>query len=439
MQLIPKSMLARTIWVLGIGFILMIADGIFVTVMLMHSNSNSSTYYELITRVKVITRLTSNTNALHRTALLNNLNDPLLDVSWNASKPDISKIHFDWATSKMNFHLMQFLKKLPIQHLVVGHPNSDTSNSSEHFILTIQLDDNSWLQFRGQAPHKHRAFFANIIGIFIVFIVSIFFIALLISRQIIKPLRSFSNAAISFSVDINAMPLAESGPIEIIHTARAFNTMQQRISHFVKERMQIIAAISHDLRTPLTRLRLRFDAMNNLPEYEKIIMDINDMQTMLDATLAFAKDDSKQEERTKINLTSLLQTICDDAIDAGGKIECDLQLGIEINCGPVALKRAVNNIVDNSLRYGGSALVTLRREMQQVIISVRDQGTGIPEDEQQKVLMPFYRIEKSRNKHTGGTGLGLTVAKTIISAHGGEISLENMEEGGLQVVITLPL
>jgi len=439
MQLIPKSMLARTAWVLGIGFILMIADGIFVTVMLMNSNEKSSTYYELITRVKIITQLTSNTTISHRTALLNNLNDPLLDVNWNEHKPDLSDIHFDWATSKMNFHLMQFLKDLPIQQLLVGHPNPEVSNASELFILTLQLNDNSWLQFRGHAPHKHRAFFANIMGIFIVFIVSIFFIALLISRQIIKPLRSFSNAAISFSVDINATPLAETGPIEIIHTARAFNTMQQRISHFVKERMQIIAAISHDLRTPLTRLRLRFDAMDDLPEYDKIITDINDMQTMLDSTLAFAKDDSIQEESTKINLSSLLQTICDDAIDTGGSIKCDLQLGIEINCGPVALKRAINNIVDNALRYGGNALVTLHSDMQQVSIVVKDQGPGIPEQEQAKVLMPFYRIEKSRNKHTGGTGLGLTVAKTIISAHGGEITLDNMKERGLQVIITLPL
>lgn len=438
-MLIPKSMLARTAWVLGIGFILMIVDGIFVTAMLMDSNKKSSTYYELITRVKIITQLTSNTETIRRATLLEDLHDPLLDVTWNALKPDVSDIMFDWATKKMNFHLMHFLKELPIQQLSVGHPKSDRPDASERFILTIQLNDQSWLQYRGKAPHKHQAFYANIIGVFIVFIVSIFLIALLISRQIIKPLREFSNAAISFSVDINATPLAETGPIEIIQTARAFNTMQQRISHFVKERMQIIAAISHDLRTPLTKLRLRFDSMDSLPEYDKIMTDINDMQTMLDSTLAFAKDDSKQEKRSRINLTSLLQTICDDKIDAGANIECDLQLNVEINCGPVALKRAIHNIIDNALRYGVNAHVSLCADTHQVSISIKDHGPGIPEHEQQKVLMPFYRIEKSRNKHTGGTGLGLTVAQTIISAHGGKISFENIEEGGLQVIVTLPL
>lgn len=444
MKIIPKSMLARTAWVLGIGFILMIADGIFVVKMLLNSESKSSTYYEFITRVKIITQLTSTTERSQRSTLLNSLNEPQLEILWAETEPDQADLVYDWATKKMNKHLMHFMHNQPVKQIMLGHPKPPPSNSfdqqvdKEKFVLSMQLTDNSWLQFKGRIPNKHRTFVTNVIAIFIVFIVSIFLIALLISRQIIKPLRGFSNAAITFSVDINSVPLAETGPTEIIQTARAFNIMQKRISNFVNERMQIIAAISHDLRTPLTRLRLRFESIETLPDHDKIMSDIKDMQTMLDSTLAFAKDDSKQETRKKVNLTSLLQTICDDNADTGGVINCSLQPGIEYKCGPVALKRAINNIIENAQRYGEYARIELNADTDSITIKISDKGPGIPEEEQQKVLNPFYRIEKSRNKDTGGSGLGLTVAKTIISAHGGEIILKNAADVGLMVIITLP-
>ncbi|MFV2058472.1 MAG: ATP-binding protein [Thiohalomonadales bacterium] len=441
MKLMPKSLLARTAWVLGIGFIFMIIEPIIASMVLLNAETKISNYFELITRVKVVTKIISNTKPQDRPWLVSMLGDRLLEISWTTDKPNLQDAKFDWATSQMNAHLSKFFRDVPIQTLITGHPKTQEKqdNDKHRFILFMQIEDSSWLRFRGESPHHQQSLYANAIAILLIFLVSIYLIALLISRQIIKPLREFSAAAIKFSVDINASPLAECGPTEIVQTARAFNTMQQRISHFVSERMQIIAAISHDLRTPLTRLRLRFDGMDKLSDYDKIMSDIDDMQTMLDSTLAFAKDDSKKEVRSRVDLTSLIQTLCDDSSDAGGDIQCELQIAVEYTCGPVALKRALTNIIENALRYGNCAHIQLAADTQQITITISDQGPGIPENEQHKVFMPFYRIEKSRNKKTGGTGLGLTVAKTVISAHGGEITLNNTEGSGLKVSISLPV
>lgn len=280
----------------------------------------------------------------------------------------------------------------------------------------------------------------NFLNLFIVAIVELaglVFIAYVISRQLVKPLSQLSEMAQRFSIDMQTTPLPIKGPIEVRETAKNFNLMQQRIQRFVEERMLLIAAISHDLRTPLTRLRLRVDL---LPEEQrqKALVDLDDMNIMIQSTLAFVRDDSSKEISTKADLASLVRTVCDDVSDILGPAEYIGPQKYIVICKPQGLKRALCNLIENAVKYGVRASVTLSSKLGYTIITIDDQGEGILDKEFEKVFLPFYRIEHSRNKTTGGVGLGLSVSRTIIQASGGDISLENLSNGGLRVKVKLP-
>ena len=264
------------------------------------------------------------------------------------------------------------------------------------------------------------------------------FIGYIISRQLVKPLKQLSETAQRFSTDMQCSPLPLKGPKEVREAAQSFNLMQQRIQRFVEERMQLVAAISHDLRTPLTRLRLRVDGLPD-SEQQKAIRDIEEMRSMIQSTLAFIRDDAAKEQSTKIDLASLLSSICDETSDAFGPAEFQGPDKCIRDCKPMALKRALTNLIENAVKYGKQANVILSctNDIAQIIIS--DQGNGIPETEFENVFLPFYRIEKSRNRKTGGVGLGMSVARTIIQGHGGKISLCNQTpQQGLCITIELP-
>jgi len=306
-------------------------------------------------------------------------------------------------------------------------------------IVTVQLADKTWMRFDSLLPHTHELWVWSIVAVVRVFLITIYILALLVSRQIVRPLRLFSNAALRFSTNLDAEPLASNGPREFLGVIEAFNTMQERIRRFVNERMQILAAISHDLRTPLTRLRLRFENWDDPQQQQKALADLKDMQAMLDSTLAFARDDASDEGSTRVNLNALLYSVCDDSVDTGADVSCDIpEQEIQALCKPIAMRRAIQNLLDNAIKYAGAVEVELKQSEQDILILVKDRGPGIDSLEKEQVFSPFYRVEKSRNRETGGTGLGLTVARTIARAHGGDISLSDREGGGLVVSLSIP-
>ncbi len=251
------------------------------------------------------------------------------------------------------------------------------------------------------------------------------------ARKITAPLAGFAAAAERLGTDPDAPPLAETGPREIRDATRAFNRMQTRLKRYVDDRMQMLAAISHDLRTPLTRLRLRAELIEDPEQLRRTLADIAEMEAMIDATLAFARDDARAEARTRVDLAALLQTICDDLADSGLCAALGDAERCPISCRPGAMRRAFGNLIDNAVKYGGRADVRLAVDTGHAIVTIDDDGPGIPEDELEQVFAPFYRLERSRNRDTGGVGLGLAVAKTIIHAHGGDIQLINRDAGGL--------
>lgn len=201
----------------------------------------------------------------------------------------------------------------------------------------------------------------------------------------------------------------------------------------------MVAAISHDLGTPITRMRLRAEFVEDDDQKKRMLADLDDMERMVKAALSFTRDEATCEPRTSVDLRTLLQRVCDDVSDTGHEI--DLMAGevpVPYACRPAALRRALTNLVENAAKYGKRARVSLRGTARTAIVRIDDDGPGIPEDLREQAFKPFGRLESSRSRETGGTGLGLTVARTIIRAHGGEIALTNRPEGGLRVDVTLP-
>jgi signal transduction histidine kinase len=263
-------------------------------------------------------------------------------------------------------------------------------------------------------------------------------------RRLLVPVRTLARAAERLGRDVvNAPPLPESGPIEIVTAASAFNTMAARIRRFVEDRTFLLTAIGHDLRTPITRLKLRAEYMEDEEQRLKMLADLDEMEAMVAATLAFGRDITTTEPVARINLASLLRTILDETADGAPEQAEALEfLGpdhLTIQARPLALKRALTNLVGNALKYGDAARIALHQRSKELVeIDIDDNGPGIAVEEMEMVFEPFRRLETSRNRETGGSGLGLSIARNIIRAHGGDIVLQNLPERGLRASVTLP-
>ena len=259
------------------------------------------------------------------------------------------------------------------------------------------------------------------------------------ARSAARNLSQFSAAADAVGRSVDAPLLPESGPREVRLAAKAFNRMQERLRRFVNDRTQMLAAISHDLRTPLTRLRLRAEFVDDDAQRGKMLSDIAEMEAMIAATLAFARDDAVREPRSPQDLDQLLDQLASDLCDGGYPVHYEPTQPVVVTCSPGGLRRALANLAENAVKYGGVARLTLARTGDLVTILIDDDGPGIAPEMAEQVFQPFFRLEGSRNRDTGGVGLGLSVARTIIRGHGGDIALTNRPEGGLRVTVTLPV
>jgi signal transduction histidine kinase len=225
---------------------------------------------------------------------------------------------------------------------------------------------------------------------------------------------------------------------EIDAIADSFNQMQQRLKRFVDERTYMLAAISHDLRTPLTRLRLFAEYVGDEQQRRLVLNDIEEMEQMIRASLTFASDESRLEPHSGVDLAALLISLCDTVSDAGGKAFYEGPDHAELPCQPIAMRRAFSNVIDNACKYGSQAEVCLLESADAIEITVADRGPGIPADQVAFAFLPFRRLEGSRNRESGGVGLGLTIARDVFHGHGGSITLASAASGGLLVRVRLP-
>jgi signal transduction histidine kinase len=215
--------------------------------------------------------------------------------------------------------------------------------------------------------------------------------------------------------------------------------MQTRLRSLIENRTRLLAAISHDLRTPLTLLRLRAETVENVQERDKMLSTIAEMDSLIGTTLRFARDDSASEPRHETDVTALVRSVVDEMRDAGHSVRMQAGPSITYTCRPAALKRAVRNLLDNAVKYGKTGSAEVHMAAHSVEIDIDDDGPGIPEAELARVLEPFYRLEESRSRETGGVGLGLAIAQSIVQAHGGKLTLGNRHAGGLRASILLPV
>lgn len=267
--------------------------------------------------------------------------------------------------------------------------------------------------------------------------IAVIIVSALVVYHINGPLRTFAGAARRFGTNINSPPLPVKGPREVRAAVSAFNDMQERLKRLISDRRQMLAAVSHDLRTPITLLRLRTEFVENEMEREKMLATLTEMEEMVESILRFVRDDADHEEVQSVDLVALINAVCDDISDIGGKAIFDGPDRLIYRCRPNSLKRALSNLVDNAVKFGGSALVRLNEAGRNIEVVIEDNGPGIAESELGAIFDPFYRIESSRSRDTGGVGLGLSVARSIIDAHGGRILIENRPEGGLRVKVEL--
>ncbi len=257
-------------------------------------------------------------------------------------------------------------------------------------------------------------------------------------RRITSPLVHLSAAADRFGRGEATEPLAEQGPSDIQHTIRAFNQMRARLERFVQDRTHMLAAISHDLRTPITALRVRAELIEDLETRHRIVGTLDEMQRMTEATLAFVREESAQEDTRLIDLAALVESLCDDLSDTGQPVSFSGPTKAPYRCRSVSLKRALGNLVENAVTYGKRARVALIEERNRLCIDIDDDGPGIAEADMDRVFEPFVRLESSRSLETGGVGLGMAIACSIVRQHGGDITLANREEEGLHTTVWLP-
>jgi signal transduction histidine kinase len=451
-RLWPDTLVGRTVLVLLCGLLLSQLAGVLIYSANRLELANRLDARHTAERIAGVVRLVEETSEPERGRAVNAMDVPGLRIGWG-ERPlisdddgdDIADSDNDVGNLMIRDDLVRRLPSHEIRSVIRDRPpvmpsdRPDPGPGMRHShpptaLVSVHLSDGSWLNFAAplsppNEPLWRPRFFAPLgSGLLVVIVLSVFAV-----RRAAKPLALLAAAAQRLGRDVTAPPVPVSGPREVRAAAQAFNEMQTRLRRFVEDRTELIAAISHDLRTPITRMKLRAEFVEDEEERSKMLADLDDMEEMICATLSFARDDVARETRGPVDLAAVLKDLCDvfDATYQGPD-------SLTVTGGAAGLKSAFANLLENANKYANGARVTLAAGDGQVTVVAEDDGPGIPQEELDRVFTPFYRLETSRNRDTGGVGLGLAVARSAIRKHGGDICLTNRTGGGLRAVVTLP-
>ncbi len=328
--------------------------------------------------------------------------------------------------------IVEALRPFPVTHL------AQDPSTREGVLMQVRLNDGNSLVIHARRVPKPVSTW--VVWTLLAELIVLAFFAWQAVRLVIRPLADLAAAADELGPDLRGITLSEGGPAEVSRASRAFNAMQHRISGYMDERVEILAAISHDLQTPITRMRLRTDLMDETSERDKLRQDLEAMQVLVKEGLTYARTlHGESEVPCLLDVDALLESLVSDYQDTGQRVTLEGQASAPLLTRPQALRRILTNLIDNALKFGDEARVEVTLAETRLTIAVIDAGAGIPPDQLDAVLKPFYRVEGSRNRTTGGTGLGLAIAHQLAVAIGAELSLRNREQGGLEAKLALPL
>jgi signal transduction histidine kinase len=303
----------------------------------------------------------------------------------------------------------------------------------------VELGRGQWIEAESIHPARDSRWFFRLVQNLIIVDCAMLLLAFFAVRLATRPLSVLADAAEQLGRDINRPPLKESGAVELVRASKALNSMQDRLKRYVETRIESLAAMSHDLKTPITRMRLRAEMLEDAELKARFSRDLDAMQEMVTSALETMRGLSESGEPSHpVDIGALISSLKEDAEEAGHQVSVAGHPIRPLVGRAQALKRCLQNLLDNALAYGQRADITVSDEAKALRISIADHGPGIPEAEMEKVFDPFYRLEASRNRNTGGTGLGLSIARNIAQSHGGSVSLRNRPEGGLEAILLLP-
>jgi signal transduction histidine kinase len=303
--------------------------------------------------------------------------------------------------------------------------------------VNVRLKDGTWARFRA-APMRIPRLPSSLLVYLGLMLSVVAAVVLLAVRSVTRPLRVLGDAARSLGEDLARPPLPEEGPREAREAARAFNEMQARLRGMVDQRTRALSAMSHDLRTPITRLRLRSEMLEDQALREKLQADLDDMQRLVDGTLQYMRGLKEAEPIHRVDVNGLAAGLADDFASTGRPIEVSGRAERPFRGRPLALRRALTNLLENARAYAGTATLRIHDTPTCLRLVVEDEGPGIPEADLARVVEPFERLEESRNRGSGGVGLGLSIARDIAASHGGALRLENRAPRGLRAILELP-
>ncbi|OIQ98392.1 osmolarity sensor protein EnvZ [mine drainage metagenome] len=458
MRLVPETLVGRTVLILLVGLVLSQVAAVVLFGLNHHAFFLRMTSQRRAERIASAVQVLNGTAAARRLETERALDGPGFRVRWlpQAGPPPSGPVPGEARDLEMELHRLMpgrtvlvrqgfhpppgFFPRPPDGAFAGPDDFGPPPDEMEHphpppLVIWTRLDDGTWLRMVARAAQGEGFLHPGFYGPLLTSMVVVLLFSLLAARRAARPLALMEAAASRLGRDVNAPPVAVSGPREVRAAAMAFNEMQARLRRFIDDRTQMVAAISHDLRTPITRLKLRAEFIDDEEQRGKVLSDLAEMEAMIASTLAFARDDAAREMREPLDLAQMLADLADEF---GGHYSGPAAL--VITAGPLGLKRTFANLIGNAVKYGGTARIGLeRKDGGHVRVIVDDDGPGIPEAELERVFAPFYRVEASRNRETGGTGLGLAVARSAVRAHGGDITLKNRAGGGLRVTVLLPV
>ena len=301
-----------------------------------------------------------------------------------------------------------------------------------HWTISVRLDDGNWLNVTSYSIADSSVFLAPILLSAVTSLIGIGGSVIVLARRITKPLRNLSQAAEQLGRGEMVKPISETGPIELARAAHVFNQMQERLSRFVKDRTTMLAAINHDLRTPLTSLRLRAEFIAEDAIRQEMIETTEEMRTMVNSYLEFSRQEAVEEEPELVDLSEMMWALAQE----DSNITFDDNVSLSISCRPVSIKRAFRNIIGNGLKYGTKVRIEMTQRSEQISVEFYDDGPGIPVESYEEVFTPFLRLDSSRNVADGNVGLGLSIARSIVRKHGGDISpFQTPTEFGMRILL----